>query len=140
MKKSTKTAKKAAPPPVSGENEGDGGSLGNVGSRIKAVEEKVQYLFNNAKADVYHIRKELVKEIIQAMKEEVAKVNENYSLHGKELIDMNRTVEQDRNMLKEMQRELPVLKQKINELRENIQYFSKNNEADEEKPSRKRRK
>ncbi len=140
MKKSTKTAKKAAQPSGSGENEGDSGSLGNVSSRIKAVEEKVQYLFNNAKADVYHIRKELVKEIIQAMKEEVNKVNKNYSSHGKELMDINRTVEQDRSMLKEMQRELPVLKQKINELRENIQYFSKNNDADEEKSSRKRRK
>lgn len=135
MKKSTKVAK---PAPGSGENEGEG--LGNVGSRIKAVEEKVQYLFNNAKADVYHIRKELAKEIILAMKEEGVKVSATYSSHGKELMDMNRIVEQDRNMLKEMQRELPVLKQKINELRENIQYFAKNNVADEQKSSRKRRK
>jgi chromosome segregation ATPase len=104
------------------------------------VEEKVQYIFNNARADVYNIRRELVKEIIHTMKEETSELSGTYSTTGKELTNMSHSMEQDLHMLKEMHRELPMMRAKVNELRENIQNFSRNNETEDEKPTKKGRK
>jgi len=142
MKKSTKkTAKKAAPAAAAAsEKLNDGVGLGNINNRIKVVEEKVQYIFNNARADVYNIRRELVKEIIHTMKEETSELSGTYSTTGKELTNMSHSMEQDLHMLKEMHRELPMMRAKVNELRENIQNFSRNNETEDEKPTKKGRK
>ena len=141
MKKSTKkAAKKAAPAAAAASDKlNDGVGLGNINNRIKVVEEKVQYLFNNARADVYNIRKELVKEIIDTMKEETSELSGTYSTTGKELTNMSHSMEQDLHMLKEMHRELPMMRAKVNELREHIQNFSRNNETEDEKPTRKRK-
>lgn len=142
MKSIKKAAKKAAPAAAAAASEklNDGVGLGNINNRIKVVEEKVQYLFNSARADVYNIRKELVKEIIHTMKEETSELSVTYSATGKELTNMSQSMEQDLHMLKEMHRELPMMRAKINELRENIQSFSRNNETEDEKPTKKGRK
>jgi hypothetical protein len=142
MKKSTKkAAKKAAPAAAAASDKlNDGVGLGNINNRIKVVEEKVQYIFNNARADVYNIRRELVKEIIHTMKEETSELSGTYSTTGKELTNMSHSMEQDLHMLKEMHRELPMMRAKVNELRENIQNFSRNNETEDEKPTKKGRK
>lgn len=141
MKKSTKKAAKKAAPAAAAASEklNDGVGLGNINNRIKVVEEKVQYLFNTARADVYNIRKELVKEIIDTMKEETSELSGTYSTTGKELTNMSHSMEQDLHMLKEMHRELPMMRAKVNELREHIQNFSRNNETEDEKPTRKRK-
>jgi hypothetical protein len=142
MKKSTKkAAKKAAPAAAAASDKlNDGVGLGNINNRIKVVEEKVHYIFNNARADVYNIRKELVKEIIHTMKEETSELSGTYSTTGKELTNMSHSMEQDLHMLKEMHRELPMMRAKVNELRENIENFSRNNETEDEKPTKKGRK
>ncbi len=141
MKKSTKKAAKKATPAAAAASDklNDGVGLGNINNRIKVVEEKVQYLFNTARADVYNIRKELVKEIIDTMKEETSELSGTYSTTGKELTNMSHSMEQDLHMLKEMHRELPMMRAKVNELREHIQNFSRNNETEDEKPTRNRK-
>ena len=115
MKKSTKKAAKKAAAAAASDKLNDGVGLGNINNRIKVVEEKVQYIFNNARADVYNIRRELVKEIIHTMKEETSELSGTYSTTGKELTNMSHSMEQDLHMLKEMHRELPMMRAKVNE-------------------------